>query len=129
MKMLPDGRACFRVRITGTYKGKPWTYEDPPGDHGYGYANPPDIGIGKWEQSEYWWAEGNMSCDCNRIGFVGLTPDTAPELYHMKGSFYQDGSGPVEQTHVRCGETICITSIVPIDCDWAAPLVLNERKS
>lgn len=62
--------------------------------------------------NEYWLLEGNGSCDCNRVAHCkGLTPKKFPELYHIKGDMYGDGSGPVDETHVRCGDKIELVSM------------------
>lgn len=61
-----DGVVQCRVRITGTYQGKPFTYEDPPDDQGSQFYHPDG------DPSEFWWSEGNMACDCNRGAYVGI---------------------------------------------------------
>lgn len=103
-----------------SYRGETWAYCMPDE-----YADPPsrDPVIGEW-----YWTEGNQGCDCNRVDMLGLTPEVAPDLYHVKGSFYSDGSGPVEETHVRCGHKILIQSITPMTCTLVKPLVLNESE-
>ncbi len=65
MKALDDGRINCRVRITGTFQGKPFEYIDPEDSDGSQYIWPDG------DPSTYWWAEGNFSCDCNRWDFVG----------------------------------------------------------
>jgi hypothetical protein len=95
-------RSC-RVRITGKYQGKPFVYEDPPGREGYGFGWNELDGEGRLTQSEYWWDEGNMSCDCNRAMFVD------PEL------------------ELPCGhDQVHIDRIEPIEDAGIAPLILNE---
>lgn len=69
MKVFPDGRIQCRVRITGTYQGKPFVYEDPKDDEGSQFYD------ADGEPSTHWWSEGNMSCDCNRSKFVKVDLD------------------------------------------------------
>lgn len=66
MKVLKDGRINCRVKITGTYLGKTFTYTDPEGTDGSPYYWPDG------DPSIYWWSEGNFSCDCNRCEFIGI---------------------------------------------------------
>ena len=63
---LQDGRKRCRVKITGTYKGEPWEYTDPPSHPGSQFIWPDG------DNSSYWWSEGNMGCDCNRARFAGV---------------------------------------------------------
>lgn len=96
-------RIRFRVRITGTFQGKPFTYEDPPGDCGHGFETweePTRTPQGKILIGEYWWTEGNFACDCNRSTFIGAK--------------------------LSCGDEICIDRIDAIDRDDVEPLVLSE---
>jgi len=51
-----------RAKFTGTYNGTPFEYVDPENDVG---SNNLD---GNWE---FFWCEGNFSCDCNRSYLVG----------------------------------------------------------
>lgn len=55
------------ARVYGDFEGRPFTYK---GKLFYGYLDP-DLP----EEASYWWAEGNMACDCNRqkliLGLLG----------------------------------------------------------
>jgi hypothetical protein len=73
-------------------------------------ASPSEDGT-RWELSDYQWFEGNYACDCNRGEFIGLTAEQCPGLFHLPGSFYGDGSGPVEEAHRRCGDEIILTRV------------------
>lgn len=75
MKVLEDGSIQCRARITGTYQGMPFVYEDPEGDEGSQYYD------AEGDPSTYWWAEGNFSCDCNRSQFVGVDLDCGDEIF------------------------------------------------
>jgi hypothetical protein len=97
MRVLEEGRIVCRVRITGSYKGRPFVYTDPIGSDGSQYI---------WKSgdpSTYWWKVGNFSCDCNRRQFVPKDWDV-PE---------------------GCGKNILINKIQPIDYDGPV-LELNE---
>lgn len=103
---LPDGRVNCRVRIEGTYQGKPWVYVDPPGERSQ-YIWPPDEG-GNIDPSEYWWSEGNMSCDCNRQNYL------------------PDEMCPKED--MPCGNTIRIDRIIPLhDANLTLDLLESSR--
>lgn len=91
---LSDGCINCRVRIEGTYLGKPWVYVDPPEKRSQ-FVWPADE-FGHRDPSVAWWTEGNMSCDCNRQAFLPA---------EMR---------PTEK--MACsGETILIDRIVPLD--------------
>ncbi len=94
MKVLEDGSINCRVKITGTFHGKPFEYVDPEGSEGSQYVWP------NGDPSTFWWAEGNLSCDCNRARFIG-------------------------DEEMKCGNTIHIDEIEPIDYDGPI-LFLNE---
>lgn len=99
MEVLDDGRIVCRVRISGSYQGRPFTYTDPPESKGSQYI---------WKDgdpSRYWWTEGNFGCDCNRSRFL-------PEDWNVPES---------------CGEEILINKIEPIDHDGPV-LELNEEQ-
>ncbi len=97
----------YRARIIGSYQDKPFV--------GEGWAGIGDkLDEEARHNAEYWWSEGNGGCDCNRIEYTGLTAETAPELFHLAGQPYEDGS-MCEETHVRCGSSICLDRIEPID--------------
>jgi hypothetical protein len=52
-----------RLQIIGVFEGEKFEYRTPD-------AWPlPDGGL---SEDEFWWSEGNMSCDCNRCVFVGF---------------------------------------------------------
>ena len=96
MRQLDDGRIQCRVKITGTFRGEPYEYVDPE-DHPGSQFIWPDGGSSDW-----WWSDGNMSCDCNRGEFVGIED-------------------------MECGETINIDMIEPIDYDGPT-LELNDTR-
>lgn len=96
-----EGQQQIRVRINGTFRGVPWQYEDHPDDKGSQFVY---MGS-EQEVSEYWWSDGNFSCDCNRERFL---PDELRKLY----------SG-------GCGDQIHIDRIVPLDPKFPT-LVLGE---
>lgn len=93
---LPDGRIDCRARIEGTYKGQPFVFEDPPGETSQ-FISP------SGDPATWWWTEGNMGCDCNRLRFLGATPETYPELFDA------------ETGEEQCGETIMLHRITPLD--------------
>ena len=105
MKKLDDGRIRCRVKIVGTYNGKPFEYIDPEDSEGSQFYWPPDKDNPEYEPSESWWSVGNMSCDCNRCEYVGVDLD--------------------------CGHTIFIDRIKCIeDTDVILPpLILNESRN
>ena len=90
------GQHQYRVRIIGTYKGEPFTYEDPPDFKGSSCVHN-DGGI--IDPSSFWWSGGSMSCDCNRCGYVGESLD--------------------------CGDEVKIDTIEPLDENWPR-LMLSE---
>lgn len=96
-----------RAIIRGSYKGQPFEYIDPEGDEGSQFIHPDG------DPSEYWWTEGNMSCDCTRVKFLGATPKTHPELFGPEGD-------------ELCGESIVIDSVTPLDASLPA-LHLNPK--
>ncbi len=69
-----------RAKFTGTYNGKSFEYTDPEGEEGSIYLS---------EFTEFYWSEGNFSCDCNRAYLVG-------------------------EEDLPCGETIQIQRIEPV---------------
>ncbi len=118
MKVIGPNRLQVRVKITGTLYGNPFEWSDPPGSDGQQFISPAPDSDGNIDISEYWWAEGNMSCDCNRLKYAGVTPETHPDFYD------KDGSG-------LCGERIRINCIVPLEGEIENPgnyaLTLDER--
>ncbi len=66
MVILDDGRIQCRVKITGTFRGKPFEYIDPEDSGGSQYIWPDG------DPSTFWWTDGNYSCDCNRWRFAGV---------------------------------------------------------
>ena len=126
MKVLADGRLQVRVKITGTFRGQPWEYTDPDTCDGSQFLWPPgthedqgddELNAKEWGCSYYWWASGNMACDCNRAEF--LPPEMFAAIYGM----------PIEKMafeDFRCGEEILIDEIVPIEGDIRPILCLNE---
>lgn len=102
MKILDNGqRVQCRVMIIGSYRGETFVYEDPKESDGSQYI---------WKESndpsEFWWSEGNMACDCNRIEFM-------PE--HLQ-----------KQHSGECGHEIKIQSITPVEGVDLPTLQLNE---
>lgn len=100
-----------RARIEGTYKGQKWVYEDPPGSQG---------SLSVWSDgssSDYWWAEGNGSCDCNRVRY--FDPERkVRELYNLPDC-HSDDPDP------KCGTDICIDRIISLD-GKAPDIILDE---
>lgn len=96
----------YRIRIEGSYKGTPWVYEDPPGTKSSFYW-PEDN-----DPSDFWWRDGNMSCDCNRTRFLpaNITKDWT------------------EDNFTQCGGDILIKRIIPIDDSTIPILELNEEE-
>lgn len=96
----------YRCKIEGTCKGERFLYQDQGLDKS-GIYFPNDKG-----REYFYWQQGNMSCDCNRIRFisggviVGWDADGFP-----------------------CGETIRIDKISPIDDDTIPIIELNESNS
>lgn len=84
MKKLNDGRTICRVRITGTFQGKPFRYTDPEDSSGSQYIWPDG------DPSTSWWSEGNFSCDCNRSRFVGI------EFMECGETIYIDRIEPID---------------------------------
>jgi len=99
MKIIDKDRVQIRVRIEGSYKGKPFVYEDPIDEDGSQFI---------WLNGEnddekcsaYWWREGNMSCDCNRCVFVGM---------------------PLGE--LKCGNEITIDKIIPLEGNYPTLIV------
>ena len=92
------------VRVHWSYAGKSgsWETEAPSFDPGVLHS--------------FWWTDSNGSCDCNKVAHCGLMPADHPELNHMPGEMYGDGSGPVEgEPHERCGNKITLTRIESLD--------------
>lgn len=106
-----------RVKITGTFRGRPFEYVDPPDSEGsqFLWLEDPDDKV-----SEYWWTDGNFGCDCNRARFVNFLESEYPELFEEK-SYGAMGAGVT----FRCGHEILIDAIVPLDPALPA-LILNE---
>jgi hypothetical protein len=97
----PKKQLQCRARVEGSYKGRPFVYEDPPDSPGSQFV---------WDDgdpSRYWWAEGNLSCDCNREPFL---PDDF--------GYRKDG---------RCGRSICVDRVVAL-VDGLPTLELNESR-
>lgn len=105
----------YRVKIIGTYKGKFWEYIDPPNRAGTAFAFAPGEYFDNedWEPSEFWFSQGNFSCDCNRSRLLPAD---------MQKDFDPD--------NIMCTETIMIDRIEPIEQPIAGfaipPIVLNE---
>ena len=78
MKILDDGRIQGRVRIIGSYHGNQFEYIDPDNCDGSQYWNSTEHN--GYEPSEFWWSEGNMSCDCNRGFLIGKTLECGNEI-------------------------------------------------
>ena len=98
MKILEDGRINCRVKITGTYHGRPFEYIDPEGCYSqFIWPN--------GDPSSLWWSEGGMRCDCARSYLL-------PEEWGIE---------------LDCGEEIMIDSIEPIDYNGPV-LHLNESQ-
>lgn len=85
-----------RAKIIGCFQGRPFEYVDPEDCHGSVFVE--DDGT----IDDYQWADGNLSCDCNRHQFLPT-----------------DWSVPKE-----CADEILIERIECIDCD--ACLELGE---
>lgn len=75
----------YRVRLTEVATGKTVEYEEEV----------------EWtDSSEYWWTDGNMSCDCNRKGHfygmqgIDLPPEATPcgEGAYLATAIFADGS-------------------------------------
>jgi hypothetical protein len=61
--------------------------------------------------------DGEEQCDCykaDRLSTI-LTVRKCPELYNIEGENYLDGSGPVDETHARCGSSIKYSNITKIE--------------
>lgn len=105
MKVLRHGAGdeCIqcRCRIEGHYMGRDFIYEDPEHADGWYY-----FWVKHQDPSTYWWAEGNMSCDCNRYIFL---PADLQALH--------DG---------KCGESIMIKRIIPLEGDNLPILDLTQ---
>ena len=90
-----------RIRITGQYLGVPFVYEDPEDYEGSQFIWTKDM-----DPSSYWWREGNMGCDCNRVRFL-------PEnLRHHHGE--------------KCGHEIKFIKIEPLEGDGLPILEFDE---
>lgn len=89
-KMEDGGVLRCRVKIEGEYKGEKWTHEDGEDWREWSQF------INDGDPSAYWWEDGNMSCDCNRYGFL-------PE--HLRPLVDPDGHG----------HEIIINKIIPFD--------------
>jgi len=94
----------YRVRITGTYEGEPFVYEDPEGDGSF-FLHPE--GEGGLDTTRFHWTDGNYGCDCNRLRFLNATRETHPKLFYPEGTPSPDGEGE----YPRCGTTIRIDTI------------------
>jgi hypothetical protein len=70
------GQLRCRVRISGVCDGRTFLHEDPEDPEKWSqFIHAPDE-PGKWPApSHFWWAEGNMCCDCNRVRFVPWIED------------------------------------------------------
>lgn len=126
MKVLDDGRLQVRVKITGTFRGQPWEYTDPDTREGSQFLWPPgshddygddEINAREWGNSYYWWASGNLACDCNRAKFL------PPEMFF---ALYGVSIEEMTLSDFRCGDEILIDEIVPIEGDIRPALCLNE---
>ena len=104
-----DNRITCRVKMTGTFRGIAWEYMDPPdlesqyiwlGESGTYAAGDP---------SDYWWRDGNMSCDCNRECYL---PEKMKAMLRRRGpnSPHEEG----QDEFIVCGEEIKIDLIEPI---------------
>lgn len=95
-------RIVCRVRIHGSYNGVEFVYEDDEETFSQ------FIWTKDNDPSEFWWSDGNYSCDCNRRNFL-------PE--HLKITLPDD----------TCGCRILIEKIVPID-ESLPELYINETE-
>lgn len=92
----------YRIRIEGTHNGKAWIYEDQGKDQsGTYYINDTPL-------MYFFWEEGNYSCDCNRLKFI--LPN-----WNVMGDY-------------KCGNTIFIDRIIPLDRPDIPILELNETE-
>lgn len=80
-------RIVAKVKVTGEYQGVSFEAEST----NYYWVNENN------EPSRFWWDEGNMSCDCNRVAFL-------PEAIREK----HPGD---------CGHTITVFRIIPLEGD------------
>lgn len=102
----------YRVKITGTYRGQSWEYIDSPDGEGSAFVYAPGeyFGNEEWLPGDYWFSEGNFSCDCNRGRFVF-------------GDKY-------DCDNAQCGREINIDRIEPIEQPIPGvvlpPIVLDE---
>lgn len=108
MTHLLDGRIRYRVKIIGTFRGLPWEYHDPEGTESQ------FLWIEDNDPSEYWWSEGSMSCDCNRIRF--LPKEMQDILIAEKGD------------NLCGGCEINIDRIEPLEGNNLPSLILNESQ-
>lgn len=114
MTTLKDGTVQCRVKITGTFRGIPFEYIDPPDYDGSQFL---------WsdgDKSFYWWSYGNMACDCNRVKF--LPEELKPLILKRTSENYADE--PFVDDPL-CGYEILIDRIEPIDFPEEV-LILDE---
>lgn len=90
MKKIDNNRVQCRVVIKGEYNGEAFTYTDPEDSDGSQF-----IWLEDNDPSSYWWNNGNMGCDCNRISFM------PKHLQDLHGG--------------ECGHTIKLFSVTPIE--------------
>lgn len=99
---------------SGVAKHKTFASVHAPGEH--------------FSLGEYWWTDGNMGCDCNRVHAIGLKPQDFPELFWPAGEL--DGHGTYDHVSdgasARCGDRICISRIESLD-PLIPDLVLDEK--
>ncbi len=100
MKVVDKNRVQIRVRIEGSFQGKPWVYEDPIDSDGSQFIWL-DAETEDEKNSAFWWREGNMCCDCNRHTFMSNT----------------------EMDFGECGHEIKIHKIIPLEGDFTTLLV------
>ncbi len=89
-----------KVEIKGTFRGRAFVYRDEGSDASQFFHHDEN---GNLDAGDYWWRDGNMSCDCNRACFL-------PE--EMRNELERSSAN--EEAYA-CGEEIRIDSIVPIE--------------
>lgn len=107
-----------RVRVTGTFRGRPFVYESP--DKSSGFFLDRDGAFLSF--NHYYFDEGNFACDCNRAMFL-------PEEMYKELPIGTDEFAGEEYYCIRCGEQICIDKIEALDSFpgySVIPLELNE---
>jgi hypothetical protein len=94
-----------------------WSYKDMSGVAKCKAIAMKDQETGEFGISEYYWFEGNNSCDCNRATDIGLTAESAPDLFWKMGDKYPDGSvvDSEKELGARCGDEIVISRVESLD--------------